>query len=275
MGKALETQWLHHSSSTMHEGSLPPQHHGHLTFGACGMPTCILSLSTRRPFRFFRFLLNYKRLHYRTFWLELHDVERELTRIGAPPSAIRSDGSPIYTLPVLVDPARNPAKPKILSSPNKIADYLESAYPARPIFPEGSRAMQAMFVHYIQEVFVKPLLPIMVPMSHHRLPDQTQAHFRGGQGPAGTLVGPQREQAWLAVQEQFNFLAKIMDKNNIDGDGVVSMGHEVTYADFAIVSILIWIEQMAAHDGWARVRTWNGGRWNRLWDRCREYMDVR
>ncbi|KAF8962085.1 hypothetical protein BDZ97DRAFT_1663356 [Flammula alnicola] len=221
-----------------------------------------------------RFILNYKRLPHKTYWIEFQDVERELRKIGAPPSAYRSDGSPVYTLPVVVDQIRNPHSPKILSSTNKIAEYLEAAYPARPIFPEGSRALQAMFVHFIQEVFSKPLLPIMVPLSHLQLPEHTQSHFRGGYGPAGTLVGPQREQAWLAVQEQFNFLAKIMDKNGVDGDGIVSMGHDVTYADFAICSVLIWIERMAAHDGWARVRTWNGGRWSRLWDRCREFMDV-
>ncbi|KAF8184776.1 hypothetical protein BJ912DRAFT_1115450 [Pholiota molesta] len=208
-----------------------------------------------------RFILNYKRLPHQTCWLAFQDVE------------LRSDGSPVYALPVIVDPTRNPSRPKIVSGASKIAEYLEAISPARPIFPEGSRAMQAMFVHYIQEVLSKPLLPIMVPLTHQHLPEQTQAHFRGGYDATGTLVGPQREHAWVAVQEQFNFLAKIMDKN-IDGDGIVSMGHEVTYADFAIVSILIWIERMAPHDGWARVRTWNGGRWTRLWDRCREYEEV-
>lgn len=184
------------------------------------------------------------------------------------------DGRPVYTLPVIFDPSRHPQHPpQILSNANTIAEYLESAYPARPVFPEGSRAMQTLFVHFIQEVFSKPLLPIMVPVSHMQLPDRSQAHLRGPYGPVQTLAGPQREQAWMAVKEQFDFLAMIMDKNSGDGDGVVSMGHDVTYADFALCAVLIWIERMSAHDVWARVRTWNGGRWNRLWERCREYMD--
>jgi len=221
----------------------------------------------------FRFILNYKRLRYQTVWLEFQDVERELRKIGAPQSAVR-DGRPVYTLPVILDPSRHPQHPPhILSNANTIAEYLESTYPARPVFPEGSRAMQTLFVHFIQEVFSKPLLPIMVPASHLQLPDRMQAHLRGPYGPVQTLVGPQREQAWMAVKEQFDFLAMIMDKNCGDGDGIVSMGHDVTYADFALCAVLIWIERMSAHDVWARVRTWNGGRWNRLWDRCREYMD--
>ncbi|KAF8154469.1 hypothetical protein B0H34DRAFT_660186 [Crassisporium funariophilum] len=220
-----------------------------------------------------RFILNYKRLRYQTVWVEFQDVERTLRHIGAPPSALRSDGQPVFTLPVVVDPTRHPSSPRILSNTNTIAEYLESTYPARPVFPEGTRALQTLFVHFIQEVFAKPLLPIMVPLSHQQLPERSQAHFRGAHAASGILVGPQREQAWLAVKEQFDFLAMIMDKNCGDGDGIVSMGHDVTYADFALCSVLIWIERMAAHDGWARVRTWNGGRWSRLWERCKEYMD--
>ncbi len=78
----------------------------------------------------------------------------------------------------------------------------------------------------------------------------------------------------MLVKEQFDFLATILDKNASDGDGVVAMGHQVSYADFALCSVLVWIENMAAQDGWARVRHWNGGRWVRIRERCREYMDV-
>ncbi|KAF8066529.1 hypothetical protein FPV67DRAFT_1192141 [Lyophyllum atratum] len=221
-----------------------------------------------------RFILNYKRLRYRTVWVEFPDVEATLRSIGAPPSSLRSDGRPIYTLPVIVDPTRNPMTPEILANTNHIAEYLEAAYPARPVFPEGARAVQTLFVHYIQEVFAKPLLPIMVPLSHQQLQLRHSAHSsRGVQPQPVYLSGPQREQAWGAVKEQFDFLAMILDKNAGDGDGTVAMGRDVSYADFALCSVLIWIERMAAHDGWARVRTWNGGRWHRLWDRCKEYMD--
>ncbi|KAJ7647943.1 hypothetical protein FB45DRAFT_732696 [Roridomyces roridus] len=228
-----------------------------------------------------RFILNYKRLRYRTAWVEFPDVEATLRAIGAPPSASRSDGRPIYTLPVIVDPTRNPRAPQILSNPNNIAEYLEASYPARPVFPEGTRAMQTLFVHYIQEVFVKPLLPIMVPLSHQGLPARSQSHFRPGapgyasphSGSGLSLPGPQREQAWRSVKEQFDFMAMILDKNVGDGDGVVVCGNEVSYADFALCSVLIWIQRVAAHDGWMRIREWNGGRWVRLWERCKAYMD--
>ncbi|KAK0186246.1 hypothetical protein F5146DRAFT_1065177 [Armillaria mellea] len=218
-----------------------------------------------------RFILNYKHLRYRTVWVEFQNIEITLRSIGAPPSSQRSDGRPVYTLPVIVDPTLNPSAPQTLSNPNTIAEYLESRYPARPVFPEGSRALQTLFVNYIQEVFVKPLLPIMVPLSHQQLPERSQTHAHMSQS---LPPGPQREHAWMLVKEQFDFLATVLDKNAGDGDGVVAMGHQVSYADFALCSVLIWIENMAAQDGWARVRHWNGGRWVRLRERCREYMDV-
>jgi glutathione S-transferase len=175
---------------------------------------------------------------------------------------------------------RPPVRPMILSNVNTIVEHLETAYPARPLFPEGSRAVQSLFVHHIQEVLAKPLLPILVPLSHQRLSERSQLHFRSRsqaapQTPSHIAPGPQLEQHWWAVKQQFDFLAGILDKNaGSDGDGMVTMGYEVTYADFALCSVLIWIEQVAPHDGWARVRQWNGGRWSRLWERCREYMDV-
>jgi glutathione S-transferase len=222
--------------------------------------------------------------------------------IGAPPSSVRN-GRPVYTLPVVVDLLRSPTSPPaVLSNPNTIADYLEAAYPARPIFPEGSRAVQALFVHYVQEVFTKPLLPILVPLSHQHLPERSRTHFRSdspGIGGGGTVIGtgggvvggasgsggvvglppgPQREQAWVAVKEQFDFLAGIMDKNGVDGNGngmvLWVQGGGVSYADFALCAVLIWIERVAPHDGWQRIRQWNGGRWTRLCDACREWMDV-
>ncbi|KAE9406724.1 hypothetical protein BT96DRAFT_971732 [Gymnopus androsaceus JB14] len=217
-----------------------------------------------------RFILNYKRLPYKTVWVEFADVEATLRGIGAPPSTFRSDGRPVYTLPVLTDPTQSPYTPVVLSNTNNISEYLESTYPSPAVFPQGSRALQSLFVHYIQEVFAKPLLPIMVPISHQQLSDRSQRHLRNHSSSLSAAYnppthssshplppGPQREQAWLAVKEQFDFLDTILAKNSGDGDGIVAMGREVSYADFALCSVLVWIVRIAPHD-WARVRSWNG-----------------
>ncbi|KAI0653895.1 hypothetical protein C8Q70DRAFT_1048233 [Cubamyces menziesii] len=225
-----------------------------------------------------RFILNYKRLPHRTVWIELDQVESTLRAIGAPPVAQRQDGRPLYTLPAIVDTLRSKSSPVVVSNANIIAEYLETTYPARPILPEGSRALQFLFVHYIQEIFAKPLLPILIPLTHQRLPEHSQVYLRVGSAvsmpPASAIGGAHNEQAWVAVKEQFTFLASLLDKNTSDSSGVVAMGRDVTYADFAICSVLIWVEKVSPHDCWARIREWNGGRWRRLYSRCREYMDV-
>ncbi|KAH9919974.1 uncharacterized protein BXZ73DRAFT_52352 [Epithele typhae] len=227
-----------------------------------------------------RFILNYKRLPYHTQWIEFSDVEATLRTLGAIPTSQKSDGRPVYTLPVIVDQLRNPDAPVVLSNVNTIAEYLEATYPARPVYPDGSRALQTLFAHYVQDTFAKPLLPILVPLTHQRLPERSQAHFRhegrggGAAGGQGELTSAQREQAWAAVREQFHFLAGILDRNNSDGNGIVVMGRDVSYADFALCSVLIWVEKVSPHDCWARIREWDGGRWARLYGRCKEYMDV-
>ena len=193
--------------------------------------------------------------------------------IGAPAASRTSDGRAVYTLPVIVDPTINPHKPTILSNPSVISEYLEITYPARPLFPEGSKALQTMFVHYLHEVFSRPLLQIMVPLSASRLPERSANHFfPPGQRPL--LTGPQREQALTTVRDNFSFLSSVLDKNNDDGDGTVACGYDLTYADMALASILIWIERVSPHEVWPHVRSWNHGRWLRLLERCRKYMDV-
>ncbi|KAH0828818.1 hypothetical protein J3R83DRAFT_3269, partial [Lanmaoa asiatica] len=232
-----------------------------------------------------RLILNYKRLPYRTCWVEFPDIEQTLRAINAPPTSICPDGRPVYTLPAILDPTHvsnstyfgpsgllSQPQPVVLTHANTIAEYLEHTYPARPVIPEGTRALQTLFVHYVAEIFVQPLLPIIVPMSHRRLPPRVQNHFHVG--VAGVQHAGKREEQWAVVQAQFTFLAGVLEKNASDGDGVVVMGHEPTYADFAICSVLIWIEKVAPHEGWGRIREWDGGRWCRLWERCKGYMDV-
>ncbi|KAF8153521.1 hypothetical protein K438DRAFT_1622884, partial [Mycena galopus ATCC 62051] len=184
--------------------------------------------------------------------------------IGTPLSSQQSDGRPVYTFPAIVDSTRNPREPQILSNTNSIA---------RPVFLECSRVLQILFVHYIQDAFMKPLLPIMVLVGYDRLPARTQVHFHSTLPPLHPLsLGPAREHAWELVKAQFDFFAIILGKNS-GGDTLVTQGRHLSYAD-ALCAVLLWIEHMAPQDGWVRIRDWNDGRWARLRNRCQEYMDV-
>ena len=48
----------------------------------------------------------------------------------------------------------------------------------------------------------------------------------------------------------------------------------VTFADSIPWGRSIWVERVSPHDGWARIRGWHSGRWARLWERCKDFMDV-
>lgn len=191
--------------------------------------------------------------------------------MNAPPSSHRDDGRPVYALPVIQDPMQN----QIVSNAVNIAEYLEYYYPARAIYPEGSRAVQSLFVHFVQEVIAKPLLPIMIPLSFANLPPEIRTHFVGTPMARPVLQGQQKEAAWQSVYDRFDQLAGFMSKNNGgDGDGLVAQGHELSVADFAICALLIWVEQIARLDGWNRMRAWHNGRWEKLRQRVDDYMDI-
>ena len=55
---------------------------------------------------------------------------------------------------------------------------------------------------------------------------------------------------------------------------MVLVSHRLEDFMCVICSVLLWIEKVAPHEGWVRVRDWDGGRWWRLWERCKAYMDV-
>ncbi|KAH0837810.1 hypothetical protein J3R83DRAFT_6011, partial [Lanmaoa asiatica] len=60
--------------------------------------------------------------------------------------------------------------PVVLTHLNTITERLEHTYPARPVVPEGTRALQTLFVHYVSEIFIQLLLQILVLLGHQRLP---------------------------------------------------------------------------------------------------------
>ncbi|TFK97787.1 hypothetical protein BDV98DRAFT_495324, partial [Pterulicium gracile] len=79
--------------------------------------------------------LNYRRLAYHSSLVNLRDLQAFGRRIGAKPTSSFPDGSPKWTLPILIDDT-HPGGNKIISDSYHIILYLESTYPdpTRPIF---------------------------------------------------------------------------------------------------------------------------------------------
>ena len=48
-----------------------------------------------------RYLLNYKKIPYKTVWLSFPDIKPTLQKLGFRPSAVSRDGTEYWTLPVI------------------------------------------------------------------------------------------------------------------------------------------------------------------------------
>jgi len=112
-----------------------------------------------------RYVLNFKGIPYKTIWLEITDIEPAMRRIGAPPTGTKPDGSPLYTVPVIVDHSRRSPSggPIVVSESFLIAEYLDEAYPSPgPLFPEGTKALQTLFCDHFRIVAVRPAAPMLL-----------------------------------------------------------------------------------------------------------------
>ena len=90
-----------------------------------------------------------------------------MRNIGAAPTTKKPDGSPFYTLPVIVDPSRRApgGGPMVVSDSYAIAEYLDDAYPRPgPLFPEGTKALQNLFHDHIVKTLFNPMALIIVPL---------------------------------------------------------------------------------------------------------------
>jgi glutathione S-transferase len=88
-----------------------------------------------------RFVLNYKRISYKTVWVHFADVQTAMKAIGAEATSTMADGSPRYTLPTIFDPNTS----KFVSDSLEIAKYLDKHYPERQVVPAGSEEELSKF----------------------------------------------------------------------------------------------------------------------------------
>ncbi|KAK7690188.1 hypothetical protein QCA50_006839 [Cerrena zonata] len=71
------------------------------------------------------------------------------------------------------------------------------------------------------------------------------------------------EKLWKKMEEAFDLISSWLDKNS--GSYPYVMVETISYADFVIMSRLIWGKSLFGVDSpeWARIASWNGGRWGK------------
>lgn len=228
----------------------------------------------RRPA--IRYVLNYKKLPYKTVPLEYPDLEGEFKKLGIPPSGTKADGSPLYTSPSLTDDATG-AK---ISDSYKIAEYLDKAYPNTPkVIPPGTEALQQAFYDQFWQL-VSPLWPLYLPRIPSVILNPPSAeYFTATRSvvfgkPLADVEpkGAENAEGWKKIQAAFDTLNGWLSKSG----GPYFMGDTPTFADFTVGGLLHGLKICFGENSqeWKNIASWNNGRWKELVDSLDKYASV-
>ena len=225
-----------------------------------------------------RLTLNMKALPYKTVWVEYPDIAGLCKQIGAEPTQIKN-GEPLYTMPVLQDLATG----TVVSDSFKIAQYLDATYPNAPLtlVPAGTKAFHAMFLGVWAQKISTYVFPLLALPSALKLNPRSAEYFRrtrestfGKTLEEFTPQGEARAASWSKARQGLTEIDGWLKEN---GQGTVFvMGDTPSFADAAIYSSIIWLEDMLGTDSkeWTELMAADEGRWAKLVEAFRKWKVV-
>ncbi|KAF8524592.1 hypothetical protein BU17DRAFT_63157 [Hysterangium stoloniferum] len=228
-----------------------------------------------------RLSLNFKKLQFQIVWLEYPEIEPTMQRIGVVTTYTKRDGSPLYTVPVIMDPNHTTpdGKPIIITDSWKIAEYLDEKYPEPGLlFPKGSKPLQSVFHDYAMKTILLSIGPILVTRVMDILNDGSLEYWRVTReaylGAKLEEVCPKGSEkwndTWKTLQKGFSEMAAHLDKNGPDNDFVI--GTQATFADFILVSMLQIIYLVIPDEWEGRIQHWDNGKWKKIREGCAAWL---
>jgi len=224
-----------------------------------------------------RVVLNYKGIPYRTEWVEFPDIESVSKKLGVKPTGQRSDGSPLYTLPVIHDPSTG----AIVVDSFAIAQYLEKTYPNTPsVFPNATVGLQNAF----EATFMKSLDGLwrfIIPAVNSKLSPVSQEYFRrtretsfGKKLEDVIPTGDARTEEWGKFEQGLARIHSYLTAT--DKTGPFFLGDTISWSDLVLFSFLYWIKLIWGEDSkeWKDIASWNGGRWEAHISALQKYNTV-
>ncbi|KIK34459.1 hypothetical protein CY34DRAFT_812898 [Suillus luteus UH-Slu-Lm8-n1] len=177
--------------------------------------------------------------------------------IGATPIGRKDrQGADVYTIPVLSDPNTG----AIITDTLEIASYLEKTYPEKPIFPNNSEP----FIRELNSTFASLLLPAIKPLfarTAEILSPVSGKFFTEARSVYVPLPwGVEHDEDWDPLEKMYNTVYEWYQKT----EGKWIMGDAFSYADITVASSLLWYKRVVKEDEWARISSWNGGKWVQL-----------
>ncbi|KAI9845942.1 MAG: hypothetical protein M1838_001491 [Thelocarpon superellum] len=183
-----------------------------------------------------RLMLNYKRIPYRTIFLEFPDIEPTLKGLGLVPGESVSGHQIKYTVPAIQHVPTN----KYMMDSAPIAQFLESTYPDPPVplTSELGREIEAKARAVVGLTFRASVMPREIGI----LSPRAQEYFRRTREAAleyrlEDLLDPDKEeQAWNAVGDGMRAIGELMRTHKADGPFI--LGARPSYTDFFIAGSL-------------------------------------
>lgn len=207
------------------------------------------------------------------------EIEKRFKELGLPPSEIRADGTPRYTVPAIYDASTDTK----ISDSLKIIEYLEQTYPNTPrILVPGTDVLNAAFDWGLRQA-MSPLMPLIAPNVIRNLAQASSEMYRQRMEViTGTSVEAlkddkeMQEKLWATAEEAFKVPASWFMASNGEEGGPWIMGKDITIADVILAGTLAYIAIAVGEDSeeWKKIGNWNEGLWRALWERARPYLRI-
>ncbi|KAJ5710913.1 hypothetical protein N7488_005069 [Penicillium malachiteum] len=179
-----------------------------------------------------RMILNYKKIPYRTIFIEFPDIEPTMKALGLP----LPESETKYTVPVIQHVPSN----TYLMGSDPIAEFLESSYPEPllTILSELGTKIQTQARNVAWSTFRNSV----VPREYHLFSPQSQEFFRRtreatiGQPLEDLLDSNKEDENWEAIDPKMQKVNTLLLTNSAQGPFI--LGEQPSYADFFIAGLL-------------------------------------
>ncbi|PFH63009.1 hypothetical protein XA68_10421 [Ophiocordyceps unilateralis] len=234
-----------------------------------------------------RLALNFKSASFSTNWVELPDVTSTRKALGV--AAVRKfpDGSDFFTLPVLHDESAK----HFVGDTFDIALYLDEKYPDGPrLIAPGMAGVTKMWNNQVDQLFTRfmelvainfPFNPENAEKSKEILVERATLFRFGGNKSDKRMtwddfdIRGEKRTALMAdfkkALNEFEAFYTYGQNNNNNKDGPFLNGREPIYADIIVAAWLATYHQSLPADELAELKSWNDGRWTKIWQGLERY----
>ncbi|QRV89851.1 glutathione S-transferase [Ceratobasidium sp. AG-Ba] len=225
-----------------------------------------------------RLSLIYKQLPFRVEYISYPDIEPTFKKLGVPQG--NAVGNFKYTVPAIADPSSEPGgKPTYVADSWTIALYLERTYPPPKypaLFPNHSITLQRLTTIFIGRTVHNQISDVTIALVglERILDDRGHEYFirtreADYEKPLSDVL-KEADETWTTdIRKSWSLLAETLDMAGpMDEVGLYMMGKQMSYVDFVIAGIMLWLRRSDGVDG-RRCKdlfTWDGGRWALLWN---------